>query len=445
MKPNPVIRSAKRAGFIACCGLLFGAFIVSSLAKPRPPSPPWPEVGSLFHESFDQPYSFPTNQIIDTNIWAESWSGYSLNRMSPAVQPFTVPMINPGTNRTLNFDPERGAVRVWYQPGWSGGGTGQGNGPGELARLLTLVCTNGRSSSEWWSLVVTPDGNELHLVCETDSGPTSCLSTLISWQAGTWHMLAVGYTPTNSALIVDGKVVATGNGVESLPLEAMPYTTLVVGSDLTGHNTARGQFEELSTFTGRNRFRSLTGHPFGMGTVSDVESYYAALSPGAAKGPITPEEEAAQHAQAAARRAERLAQEQAALLSGASRLDGPLDGPQPDSYDPAQGFWLLTPEIQQATNVFLTLVNCDTNIGYDIYYAPAIETNITWSILATGHIGQTTFTVPMVGWQGFYRGAVGGDWDGDGILNWMDANPTNANIGTLSITIDSPSNGTSLN
>jgi hypothetical protein len=185
----------------------------------------------------------------------------------------------------------------------------------------------------------------------------------------------------------------------------------------------------------------MTGHPFVMGTVWDVESYYAVYSLEAAKGPITPEEEAAQRARAAALRAERLAQEQAAALSGASRMDGP----QPDSYDPSQGFWLLPPEIQQGTNVFLTLVNCDTNISYDIYYTPAIETNMSWSILASGHIGQTTFTVPVLGWQGFYRGAVGGDWDGDTIPNWMDANPTNANIGTLSITIDSPSNGTTLN
>ncbi|HYG33433.1 MAG TPA: hypothetical protein VEC99_01535 [Clostridia bacterium] len=441
MKPNLVIWSAKRACVISC--FLFGMCIVSSLAKPRPPSPPWPEPGNLFCEGFDQPYAFPTNYTIDTNSWAESWSGYALNRTQPAVQPFIVPMVNPGTNRTLNFDPERGAVRVWYQPGWSGSWTGQRRGPGNVARLLTLVSTNRTASTEWWSLVVTPDGNELHLVCETDNGPSSCLSTPITWEAGSWHLLAVGYTPTNSALIVDGRIVATGNGLASLPLEAMPYTTLVVGSGLAGHETARGYFEQLSTFTARNRSRFMTGQLFGIGTVGDIEYYYAAFSPEAAKGPITAEEEAAIRARAVALRAERLAAQEAALLSGTVQLDGPLGGPPP--YDPAQGFWLLTPQIQQVTNVFLTLVNCDTNIGYDVYYTPAIATNMTWSIVATGRIGQTTFTVPMLGWQGFYRGAVGGDWDGDTIPNWMDANPTNANMGTLSITIDSPSNGTTLN
>lgn len=441
MNPNqPPSLQLLRPLFPALVFLLFA--VSAGLAKPRPPSPPWPEIGNLLSESFDQPYSFPTNQVIDPSIWAESWSGYALDRTRTAVQPFAVPMINAGTNRTLNFDPERGAIRIWYQPAWSGAWTGQGSGPGEQARLLTLVCTNARASTEWWSLVVTPDGNELHLVCETESGYASSLSTLINWEAGSWHMLGVGYTPTNSALMVDGQVVATGSGIPSLPSVAMPYTTLLVGSDLAGGSTAKGQFEQLTTFTGRNRFRSMTGHPFGMGTRWDVEFYYTMLAPEAARGPITAQEEEARRERAAIARAEREAQQQAALLSGALQSDGLDGGFELDSYDPEQGFWLLSPEILQGTNVFLTLMNCDTNIGYDIYYAPALEDNLTWSILATGHIGQTTFTVPMLGWRGFYKGAEGGDWDGDGIPNWMDADPRSSSLSALSITIDSPVNGT---
>jgi len=77
-----------------------------------------------------------------------------------------------------------------------------------------------------------------------------------------------------------------------------------------------------------------------------------------------------------------------------------------DSYDPQLGFWLLTPQIQ-TTNVLLTLENADTNISYDIYYTPVISTNMSWSILATGSMGQINFTVPMIGDQSYYRGAVG--------------------------------------
>ena len=64
----------------AIFALLFLLGIAPALAKPRLPAPPWPEIGNLFCESFDQPYSFPTNQTIDSAVWAESWSGYSLVR-----------------------------------------------------------------------------------------------------------------------------------------------------------------------------------------------------------------------------------------------------------------------------------------------------------------------------------------------------------------------------
>ncbi len=349
-------------------------------------------------------------------------------------------MVNPGTNRTLNFDPERGAIRIWYQPAWSGAWTGQGSGPGELARLLTLVATNGSASAEWWSLVITSDGNELHVVCETEAGPSSCLSALINWEAGSWHMLAVGYTPTNSALIVDGQVVATGSGLASLPPEAAPCTTLVVGSGLTGRNTAKGQFEQLSTFTGRSRFRAITGYPFGMGMPGDVEFYYAVVSPRAAMGPITPQEEETRRQRAVARRVELLASQDSTSANVSMSL---LQEEQLDSYDPELGFWLSSPSVQ-GTNVVLTIANANTNLSYDILYAPLLGTNAVWNILSTGTVGQVSFTIPMIGSEGWFRGAEGTDWDGDGIPNWMDANPLGAGVGALSLTIDSPANGSTL-
>lgn len=122
------------------------------------------------------------------------------------------------------------------------------------------------------------------------------------------------------------------------------------------------------------------------------------------RGPVTPEEEAATRARWAALRAERIAQQQAALLSGRFQPGWLGRRFRVGFLRLRAGFQVAHPfEIQQQTNVFLTLVNCDTNIGYDIYYTPAITTNMTWSILATGHIGQTTFTVPRLGWRASSR------------------------------------------
>src|SRR6185436_11244530 len=42
----------------------------------------------------------------------------------------------------------------------------------------------------------------------------------------------------------------------------------------------------------------------------------------------------------------------------------------------------------------------------------------------------------------FFRAGVGSDWDGDGILNWQDSQPSSTNGGFLRITIEFPaSNG----
>ena len=114
-----------------------------------------------------------------------------------------------------------------------------------------------------------------------------------------------------------------------------------------------------------------------------------------------------------------------------------------ESYDPALGFWLLTPQVE-GTNVLLTLTNIDSSISYDILYSATLATNAVWNIVSTGVIGQVDFTVPLWPGPAFFRGAEGGDWDGDGIPNWMDADPRSTNVGALTITIDSPTNGTVL-
>ena len=63
-----------------------------------------------------------------------------------------------------------------------------------------------------------------------------------------------------------------------------------------------------------------------------------------------------------------------------------------------------------------------------------------------GTPGQTNFTVSEgMMLSGFFEAAIGTDWDGDGIPNYMDGNPIDPNVGALTITIDSPANGTVFN
>lgn len=89
----------------------------------------------------------------------------------------------------------------------------------------------------------------------------------------------------------------------------------------------------------------------------------------------------------------------------------------------------------------LTITNGVTNEYYEIYSRIALDLD-DWGFFTNGTLGQTSFPVsigPVM--QRFYRARATNDWDGDGVLNWADADPNSTNVGFLTITIDSPVNG----
>jgi hypothetical protein len=85
--------------------------------------------------------------------------------------------------------------------------------------------------------------------------------------------------------------------------------------------------------------------------------------------------------------------------------------------------------------------------NYELYRAPVLnDPNFPFTLYAIGTLGQTNFTIIMgMDPSGFLKAGVGSDWDGDGIPNYMDGNPSDPLVGALSITIDSPANGTIFN
>jgi hypothetical protein len=93
----------------------------------------------------------------------------------------------------------------------------------------------------------------------------------------------------------------------------------------------------------------------------------------------------------------------------------------------------------------VAITNGVTNANYELYWTPSlVNSNYPWQLLMVGGTGQTNFTVEVDAESrpvGFFLSGVGLDWDADGIENFRDANPYNASIGILTITIDSPLNG----
>ena len=160
---------AKRTG--ATIRVLVSAILIlgvhAGICKPRPLTPPLPSVGLMHREHFDQPLRMASDQVIDPSVWAESWSGYCLDRSSSEVVPWAIPMTV--TNRAW-VDSFSGAVRFWYRPGYD-----TGAGPGHVATLLTLVTANSGGSAVWWTLAVSQSGSNLGLFCQDGGNLVACL------------------------------------------------------------------------------------------------------------------------------------------------------------------------------------------------------------------------------------------------------------------------------
>jgi hypothetical protein len=84
------------------------------LALPRSPFPPYPESAALYHESFDEDYSWSqTNAeltVFGLGLLDESWSGYALQRTGEAVTPFVILALNSDGSTNITSD-TGGALR----------------------------------------------------------------------------------------------------------------------------------------------------------------------------------------------------------------------------------------------------------------------------------------------------------------------------------------------
>lgn len=104
--------------------------------------------------------------------------------------------------------------------------------------------------------------------------------------------------------------------------------------------------------------------------------------------------------------------------------------------------------ISLSTNngVLLTITNGESTEFYEIYSTNSLAEFTAWSLSITGDVGITNFYVPMGPvTMRFFKARAGNDWDGDGIKNFQDANPNDTNVGVLSVTIDTPANGATIN
>ena len=106
----------------------------------------------------------------------------------------------------------------------------------------------------------------------------------------------------------------------------------------------------------------------------------------------------------------------------------------------------LTIVVTNSTQLHLALTNTLAGETYVIYRRSVLaDPFFPWVPVQVGTPGQTAFTVGMgIETMSFFQSVSGTNWDNDTAVNWEDANPLDPNIGRLSISIDSPANGSNI-
>jgi hypothetical protein len=100
-----------------------------------------------------------------------------------------------------------------------------------------------------------------------------------------------------------------------------------------------------------------------------------------------------------------------------------------------------------STNLQVSVTNGLSTSVYELYWTPALNNSLyPWQWLAVGVQGQTNFLLDISGsYLGFLQAKTGTDLDGDGIVDWQDSRPNDASKGLLQVTIESPTNGSTIN
>jgi hypothetical protein len=108
----------------------------------------------------------------------------------------------------------------------------------------------------------------------------------------------------------------------------------------------------------------------------------------------------------------------------------------------AQTAPVLTVTPTGTNQLLITITNAGSG-SYEVWTTPMLGNTAAypWTTTAVGTNGQNTFVVPIGPYpSGFYLALL----DTNAIPLWQAASPTNQSLGVLAVTIDSPTNGASL-
>jgi len=152
-------------------------------------------------------------------------------------------------NGWTNLTVDTGSLQMWVMPNWAGTNQG-GAGPGTWGRLIEVGSYTTNSSVGWWSLHTDPAGANLYFSAQTNNGTgTNYLTAPIAWASNQWHLLALTYSPTNTALYLDGGLATNGPGMTVWPGSDVLANGFWIGSDSNGLSQFHGALSQLTTYS----------------------------------------------------------------------------------------------------------------------------------------------------------------------------------------------------
>ncbi len=145
-----------------------------------------------------------------------------------------------------------GSLEFWFAPNWASVSDTNdlGTGPGVWSRLIEVGTYTTNASYGWWSLYMDDVGNNIYFSAQDENGnEADYLSAPVTFTSNYWHLIALTWCSTNTALFVDGNCVTNGPGITVLPNVKVIANGFTIGSDIdTGMLQMHGALNSLSTY-----------------------------------------------------------------------------------------------------------------------------------------------------------------------------------------------------
>lgn len=239
--------------------------VLPTIGHAQPTPPGGGGDGFIFPTNLDS-WSFSeaasTNFLSDKGYAPVSFTNIDLSKLGDIMGGFS--LIMDSTNAawlqyhsveadgTTNLTIDSGTIVLWVSPNWASATTNNnGSGPGVPGRLIEVGSYTTNASYGWWSLFVDSGGTNLYFAAQTNSGDGAIamyLSAPIDWATNDWHMIALTYSPTNSALYIDGQLATNGLAVTVLPGPNVLTNGFWIGSDSSGVLQSHAEFDDISSY-----------------------------------------------------------------------------------------------------------------------------------------------------------------------------------------------------